>query len=430
MRPGHRVIRVVAVLVLLAATGYVLRPHVVSYVATAAVVNAPVITVRSPFDGVVVDPSGPLSQPVDSGAVLLRLVTERSDRTVLAELRAQHTALTGEAGALRDHAARLETLSGQLHGRSENHVAHARAALEARQAEARARIDAARTTLSELRGETARSRRLAESGAVSRVAVVDAEAREAVSERLLAAEMARLDALRAATAALADEVAVDTVSDGLTQLLNRRGEIELRLAETEMRQATLAARGAALREQIAVLERRSRAQDSFLARATANGIIWKPSPPAGMPVLTGDELVRVLDCDRRFIEVAVPERHFERLKPGDPASIQLKGARERIAGRVEAVRGAGGRFDRPSLAAAVPQADDRQLSVIVGLPPARLSDPGIAASFCHVGRTADVRFARDTAQAWWNPAGWVARIGALAAAAPDPDGEIAPPSRR
>lgn len=385
-------VRLTAAAFLLGATTITLAPHVVSYVATSAVVNAPVITVRAPFDGVVSAASGNLSAPVARGGTLVALQADRADRTAVAELTARRTAISGERIALETTRARLTDQQADLEHRKARHRDHALKLLAARKAEAQARLDAENARLDERQADLGRHQRLAQLGALARVALSEAELGKAVSQSARAAARARLESLALAEEALRDTVPVDGVADGLSDILNRLDTLRTRLADLDQRRDTLAAMDTALGEQIAFLDARAAHSEVFAPRASTSGIIWKASPPADMPVLLGDDVVRLLDCERRFVEVAVAERHFEQIRPGDTAHIRLKGAGGWIDGHVAAVHGAGANFDRPALAAMRPGENENRLSVIVRLPAVDPNDPAVARAFCDVGRTADVRF--------------------------------------
>lgn len=415
---GHRFLRMLAAAGLLAGAFYTLAPYVFSYVATSAVVNAPIVTVRSPFDGVVIRASGEIASSVGAGDTLLQVSANRVDRTSLAELEARRTAVTGELAALTRQRGHLIGLRDRLTKRKAAHVAHATAWLDARQIEVQSRIDAARLRLADTRSDAARNRRLADRGALSRVSLEEAEYGEAIAESVLAGERASLERLAVIREALQAGVPLADGGDGLTQIIGRLDELVMRLAELERRHATLEARHAALNGQIAYLNARADLQEAFAPKASTSGIVWKASPPVNMPVLVGDELVRLLDCGRRFIEVAITERHFENIHPGDSARVRLKGASGWIEGRVEAVRGAKGRLDRPTLAAIPPDVADSQLSVTVRLPPADATRSEIARAFCDVGRTADVRFEKPQAAASAHLYRIVARLSAMISGTP------------
>ncbi|MBM9594206.1 HlyD family efflux transporter periplasmic adaptor subunit [Roseitranquillus sediminis] len=175
-----------------------------------------------------------------------------------------------------------------------------------------------------------------------------------------------------------------------------RRQIALRLIDLDARQAVLSAEAAALRQQIDSARRDAAGATVFAPEASVSGVVWSASPAQGLPVSAGDEMLRLLDCGRRFVEVILPDRHFDAMRPESLVSVQLRGSGERIVAPVQAVRGAGARADVRDLAAAPAEGDTSGLRVLVRLQPADVSRPGVAASFCDVGRTAEVRFPRKS----------------------------------
>jgi len=172
----------------------------------------------------------------------------------------------------------------------------------------------------------------------------------------------------------------------------RLDEIVLRLAAltTEARRA--AGERAAVDGQIAIEEKLIFDLETFNPTAPSAGVIWKQSGNVGETVVPGDVLVQTIDCTARFVEVTLPERYFGDIKPGDTAWVRLKGGGNAVSARVSAVLGAGAKFDHPRLAASVSEAKPDQLRVLVSLRGAGID--GEPSTFCHVGRTAEVRFER------------------------------------
>lgn len=391
---GNRVLRLSAAALVVGAAGMTLAPHATSYVATSAVVNAPVIQIKAPFDGVVRRASAAIADPVQSGETLLALAADRADRTAIAALDAERATIRGEADSLGRLRADLAAIEADLQARRATHVAQYSGWLDARAAAAAARAAGARVRLDQARADLDRNARLAETGSVAATLLEDDRAEAEAAEADLAQAQADAKALDLERQAIEHGVALDDAGGSFAQIAYRLDEIALRRAETGRDEAALAARLDAVATQIATLGRRADTRELFAPDASAMGVIWKASPPEGMPVMTGDEVARVLDCGRRFLEVAIPERLFERIRTGSPAWVRLKGADGWFTAEVEAVRGAGGRFDRPALAAVVPRDDESQLSVLVRLPVADVGRPEVAHAFCDVGRTADVRFDR------------------------------------
>jgi hypothetical protein len=116
-----------------------------------------------------------------------------------------------------------------------------------------------------------------------------------------------------------------------------------------------------------------------------------PASP-GSVVAEGQVVLDLADCDHRFVAVELPEREFERIKPGDPASVRLIGSDQWREGYVRQVRGSAARADDRLLAAQVPIPTSGNITVEVSLPD--VSGTGRGTSYCGIGRLADVRFHR------------------------------------
>jgi hypothetical protein len=107
----------------------------------------------------------------------------------------------------------------------------------------------------------------------------------------------------------------------------------------------------------------------------------------------GQTVLDLADCDRRFVAVELPEREFENIRPGDPASVRLIGSGTWRQGVVRQVQGSAARADDRLLAAQVPAAARGNITVEVSLPE---STPAAQSNYCNIGRLADVRFQRRT----------------------------------
>lgn len=412
----HRLLRVTVASGLLTAVILTLYPYVFHYVSTSAVVNAPVVTVRSPFDGVITTPSGEISTAVAIQERLVIIAEDRSDQHIMNDLEAQVLATSGRLAALDLQRTALHRIRDQLLLRAKVQREHADAWLEARAVESTARIDTAMARLSEAEADRDRQRHLAASGALTQVAVRAAETQAEVAAGLVAAERASLARVMIARQAQLDGVPLNEGGEGLAQLIGRLDDLDLKLVELEQAHASLVAVRRGLEMQVAFNAERLRDREIFNPDAQFAGIIWKASPPAGTPILTGDEIVRLLDCTKRFVEVAVDERHFESIAPGETAAIRLKGSQSWLEARIVSVIGSQSRIDRPAFGAAHPSLDDRQLSVFLALPAADPSNPDVARAFCDVGRTAEVRFERS--RNWADETGMRLRQG-LSAVLPD-----------
>lgn len=391
----HRLVRLLVAVFLIGATVITLSPYALSYVASTAIVNAPVVTLRTPFDGTLAKASDPAGSGVRPTDPLLRLVVDESNRREFTSLVAQQSSLTGQINAHKTELRALEGIAQELEARRYRYLARAAEWLSetTQQAEAEARA----TTLEHdrMKRDLERSRALQSRGTLSEVALRDAEMDLAMAEADQIRSDARVAALRVKAKSLAAGVVMDGVSDGLQDTTNRLTDLDLRIAETKRLISALQGQLSAVSRQIALLRGSAINSSVLVPRATMDGVIWRTSPPPGTRLLAGDMMVQYIDCTRRFLQVEMPERFFERFQVGDPASIRLKGSDHWVIGTVRSVRGPGSHYDSPDLAAQLGEVERNQIAVHVELPPVAAATGSVAAAFCDVGRTADVHFARD-----------------------------------
>ncbi len=122
-----------------------------------------------------------------------------------------------------------------------------------------------------------------------------------------------------------------------------------------------------------------------------NGTIWRLFSAQGTFVEQNTPIMEVLDCSNVFVDVALPERLFEKIKPGQKAYIKLNGSSKEIEGTTAYVRG--GSIDPrvAGLMVGLPNVQrQREIQVLVKFEESDLKQ--IDGDFCHVGRTGQVRF--------------------------------------
>jgi multidrug resistance efflux pump len=68
--------------------------------------------------------------------------------------------------------------------------------------------------------------------------------------------------------------------------------------------------------------------------APAKGKVWETSASPGQQVHRGQELLRVLDCDRPVVTALVSEAVYNRLQVGSSARFLPRGGREELAGQI------------------------------------------------------------------------------------------------
>jgi multidrug resistance efflux pump len=400
MRLSARNLRITAAIAIAGAVVWSIAPYATSYVSSQAVVNAPLNTVLSPLQGRIIQRSPPAGASVVSGIALVAIEVEERDRRYLEDLRARLALLDESLASAEDEAAKLALMEDVLMARIRNYRTRTLARLATGKREVEAALVAAEAVRVYAAANLRRAEALVLQGHVSdsRVDAVAATHAEAV------AEIERLNARLERTVIELDAAEAGTfVQEGWNDVSysqQRLDEIVLRLAALATERRRTASEYAAVERQIAFEQQLITERESFIPMAPSAGVVWKESGQVGETVVPGDVLVQMVNCEARFVEVTLAERHFGDIAPGDIAWVRLKGGSEAVSARVTAVLGAGAKFDHPRLAASVTKAKPDQLRVLVSLSDAGTeggAEGGIgggAGAFCHVGRSAEVRFER------------------------------------
>ena len=389
-------VRIFFAFVLLLAAGLSLRPQLTSYVSTSALVNAPLINISAPFNGSIETASMPVARPINEGETLFVLENARSQRMALQTLKSELGAISGQISGLERQMEELEELKEVLISRREAKIEARRKWFTPKLEETRWSIAKAEADFERATDVYARLTTLAEKGNAREFDLIDARARKATAKAELAGAKAMLRRMEIEEQTLDGAVGVDMTSDDLEQIEYRIDEIAIRNADIDARLLGLQTRRAGLKTEISRASIESSRQEKFMPIATTSGIVWNASPGKGTPISDGEQIVEILDCSRRFLEVVLPERHFEKVPAGTKAWVKLKGSSKTFAAEVVATYGSGARPNRAMQAASPRIEIDDGIRVIVSrMGSADLTSYEVVRSFCDVGRAAEVRFDMD-----------------------------------
>jgi multidrug resistance efflux pump len=389
-----RMIRIGLTLAVVGVVVWTVAPYVTNRVSTSAVVNAPLSPIVAPFNGRLAKPSKPVGAPVRPDEPLLVAAAESRDRRHQRALEARETTLQARLAAVARQRDRLEAIAVDLRQRLSRYRTHSIAGLGHEIAETRAALGAARAEAERAAAALARSRDLRAKGLVPQADHDTREADARVARAQVAELKARLDRLNVQRAAAEAGSFVESGAHDVPYSQQRADEVGLRLSDLARTEARLAAELEGVRGQLAEERARRARSETFRPTAPVRGVVWTASRAAGDPIATGQVVLQVADCEQRFVEVAVSESNFETIRAGDIARVQLKGSDRLLRAPVIAVRGAGARQPHDTLAARVPEVERGQLRVLVSLEGVGLDRA--PSNFCHIGRTAEVYFARET----------------------------------
>ncbi len=364
-------------------------PFVVNHISTAAVINAPLHAVLSPLNGVIEAPSRAAGVPPGTALVSVRR-SIADDRALRALAHRADGAATAIA-ALDTRIAELDLIAADLARRLQHFQAAALARLDAERAELAAERTAAEAALDQAGARLARARALG--GHVSQTVLEDAATAVRTGEAEVVRIRARIAGIEAERTAMEGGAQLRDGYNDVPYSRQRLDQLRIDRIALQADRARLVAERAELESQIGAERALMTAESRFAAAAPPGAVIWKASGEAGSSVVVGDELVQYVECDQRFLEVALSERLFGTVRPGHPVSVRLRGDGSRFGGEVVSLLGPGAKFSDPRLAADVPEIDRHQFRAIVALEQdaARV----LPQEYCGIGRTAEVRFGRQ-----------------------------------
>lgn len=389
---GGWLLRVVTVTVLLGVIGLSLFPRLVSHISASAIVNAPILVIRSPVEGHVNGTTLAAGTVIAEGQDLAVFLETGADPTHPTELEARMGIADAAVRATEERIAEVEALQDSLDRRHGAYRTWHVAVLQTEIDELEAQLDGARARLALARAAAARSAELTERRIVP--ASEQEEAETEVSEQIArVGELeARLAGRRLQLSASEDDILAGTAGTNTPYTLQRQDEVRLELArlrdELTDHRSERDAIEAQLSVALAVFDRES----AVTLASPIDGIVWRAASLSGRPVLPGDEVVEILDCRARYLEAFLPEGLAGRISVGDLAEVRLTGDARAFSAPVASILGHGARADHVELAANDTSPKAGMMRVIIELPPRLSVDP---AEFCDVGRTAQVSLPRD-----------------------------------
>lgn len=321
--------------------GWMPAQSLIAVKSTEAVVNARLVTIRSPIEGDVATGARPLELGArfEAGEPILRLNNARLDFGPLnlllragAQIDGTMTTLTQKREGL---AQRRAALSRQLESFRQARIRQITARVEETQAQGRAL--AARQT--EAAAALERANALIAKGVTTRVVVEKAEA----EARAIAEEIAALEARKRGLAVELESAAAgvfvgDSYND-TPQSAQRGAEMDIELADIDARLHGAEHELAALDEAIGAERRRLADLSTATVTAGVQGRVWEMQTAPGEHVNKGQDLLRLVDCSAATVTASLSERAYARLHIGQRATFRPRDGGAEFEGRVIALNG-------------------------------------------------------------------------------------------
>lgn len=385
-------LRISAAFVLLGAAAFSVAPSFTSYVSLSAVVNARIVSIEAPFDGVIESPSKGVVQRVREGEELFSLDNNRYYGSEIRSLKSNLETVKGEISGLNTQREALEALRFELLRRKDAQVAARIKWFEQRLLEAASMVEKAQALVDTKKEKMDRIVSLASRGMTPKIEEIDAESEYETALSDLENAQATFKRLQVEQDTIDADFGVDLSSNDMEQIMYRLDEIVVREADIDARLLQLEARRSGIVTEIEGLSAEINEQNSFKPISTVSGVVWEASARAQSSIIRGQSVMQILDCGLRFVEVELPEKHFENVHPGDLATVTLKGSDDLFKARIAAVYGSGA-LPNQSMKAASPRISlNGGLRVIVVIGAADIEDERVTRTFCDVGRSAEVYF--------------------------------------
>jgi biotin carboxyl carrier protein len=352
-----------------------------------AVVNAQLVTLRSPIDGVVSSElrNLALGADIEQGIQMLRITNTRADRGRMDDLRRLVERSEAEEAVLIKRIENVGQMQAEFIGQTHLFQKGRIRQLVARIEESRSTLGAATQRQQETSAVLERARSLDTKGFQPK-ALLDKAQRDN--------EIAVQDARSIEHRIQGIEVELEAARDGtfLGDSYNDRPRSAQRA--DEMKQlvfdltAQLAERQSGLpqlRNDLIVEQTRQDVNAGAIVTAPAGGKIWELLTAGGEQVQRGQELVRVLDCKAAVVTAVVSEAVYNRLQVGTVANFRFRDSEQAMAGRIVNLTGVA---SAPANFAIAPSSLNREsYRVVVSVP-----DLVKSGQSCSLGRTGQVVF--------------------------------------
>jgi multidrug resistance efflux pump len=328
-------------------------------VSLEGVVNSPVLVLRSPIDGDVVKS---LARP---GLVL-------SQATELVQI--ENPRIDAQMAALDQRVAQLTAMRDELTQRVEEHRAATVEHLQRSVGELDAMVQSAQSALARSSADDMRAQQLLQETLASRQRVDETKDELRRAQADLERLTAMRERMRGDLTAAEHGILVGEGYGDVPYSQQRIDEIRLTLAELAQQRVGL-----------------DQSRTASLS-APAGAVVRSVDVRAGSEVVRDDPLAEVLDCSRAYVEAALPERGFDKVRPGSTAIVTLRGNSAELHATVRALHGAAlAQEGGTSSAAVLDRPTSDAMTVLLDVDPAELR--AYSDGRCQVGREATVVFA-------------------------------------
>jgi len=371
---------------------FVYLPHLFYTYSITAIVSAPVISVTSPIEGILKDAPPVMGTELKAGDVVGVVENLRFDRWRFDDMSTEMRSIQEKISALKQEKEKLDRIKVDLVKSFQTYTSSLEERLKIDIERAQEALKERGDTISESKAEYLRKSKLFKKGVV---AENQADSAFFNAERATkSAQQNKLDVerLKAQLKSLQQGIFINT--DGRTDvpyqqqriddITMRQHDLDSKIQEAEIRET-------ALKKAVALEEERFKKMSEAVVKAPFNGVTWRVFSAKGAHVDTTKPLVEMVDCSKVFVDASIHERYFNKVKPGDTATIKLVGENRTLKGTVQSVRG--GSLSESStafLAGATQILRPHEMQVMISVDEKEVDKH--KGDFCFMGRTGEVSF--------------------------------------
>jgi multidrug resistance efflux pump len=386
-----RRVRIVVALLLIGLSIWGLAPYVAYRVSSSAFINAEMMRVTAPIPGYLSSELPHKGEFIDRASKLTLIRSYAVDRRRLVELETQQSAAKERLAFDNKQLTEIASLDSELEKRTRAYREGMITRLGHEITEAEAESAGCLKEDLHRRDIGTRLQGLVESGGTSQIRSAEALAVQEATATKCAMAAARAERLKAELASLQNGIFLQDATNDVPYSQQQRERLFLRRQELEADADQQRERTTRVAAEIAEEQRRVNSLEQYNLTLPPDHVVWSVPASPGSVVTEGQTVLDLADCDHRFVAVELPEREFENIKPGDPASVRLIGSDAWRLGHVQQIRGSAARADDRLLAAQVPTPTNGSITVEVSL---TQDGPAANSSYCDIGRLAEVRFQR------------------------------------
>jgi multidrug resistance efflux pump len=383
---SRKVLKTAIALAIAVLVGWGPTQRLMQTTSVEAIVNAPLITLRSPIDGEIAATPDVLAvgTSFSPGTPIAKIVDRRADRARLDDLRRMIGQLEDERTSLQAKLASASALRAEFLEQTKQFQDGRVQQLEARVREVRSDISANRARREEAAAVLQRASELESRGAQSRATLDKARRDHEILIHTIAATEHRLKSIEIELAAAKNGFFLGDSYNDRPRSAQRADEMQQQVGELNAEIKQRDARITRLKTELEGETARYADIADVSIVAPSTGSVWEVFTAPGEQVRRGQELARMLDCNSAVVTAAVSESVYNRLRVGQAAKFRLRDGSKDLDGRIVHLTGVAA---APANFAIAPSALTREsYRVTVKVPDLTRS------ATCDLGRTGRVLF--------------------------------------